>query len=369
MTATFQHSVREVGSDKIWANSGDSHVMEPEDLWADRLPAHLAERGPRTVRDDRRETVYVDGQTVFRTLNQFADAGRPPGTDLLDQRLRDMDQEGVLRQILFPSRGLWVMRMSDPELLRASCQVYNDWMMSDVMSVSERLIGAAMLPYLDTVDAVAELERSAGMGFRAVMLPTTPPEGRAFNDEVWEPVWAVAEAAEVTLVFHVGTGADPRFGHGPGAVVANYVETFVPGQRTVTHLVAGGALDRHPRLQILIAEGGASWVPALGDRMDEGYRQHGAFATPKLSRLPSQIINDQVFASFQHDVTAVAAMAAMAYPNVLWGDDYPHSEGTFGHTQETLHQLFDNVEPRISQQILLGNFDRLLGIEPTIDQP
>ena len=348
-------------ADKIWAKSGDSHVMEPHDLWKDNLPAHLADRGPRTERTEKSETVFVDGQTVFRTLPAFADAGRPPGTDDLQQRLRDMDHEGVLEHILFPSRGLWVMRMRDPELWQASCKVYNDWMMSDVMSVSDRLVGVAMLPLTVTGDAVAELQRCADMGYRSVMLACTAPEGREYNLPDWEPLWAAAEEADVTLSFHVGTGADPVFGRGPGAVIGNYVETFVPGQRVVTHMVSSGALDRHPNLRIFIAEGGASWVPALGDRMDEGYRQHGAFARPKLDRLPSEIIRAQVFASFQHDVTAIPAFTAMDYPNVLWGDDYPHLEGTYGHTQETLHQLFDGVDEQVQDCILRSNFDRLLG--------
>jgi hypothetical protein len=46
---------------------------------------------------------------------------------------------------------------------------------------------------------------------------------------------------------------------------------------------------------------------------------------------------------------------------VLWGDDYPHSEGTYGHTQDTLHQLFDGVNDDVREKILLRNFDRLLG--------
>ncbi|HEY2503879.1 MAG TPA: amidohydrolase, partial [Mycobacterium sp.] len=28
---------------KLWANSGDSHFIEPEDLWRSRLPKRLAE--------------------------------------------------------------------------------------------------------------------------------------------------------------------------------------------------------------------------------------------------------------------------------------------------------------------------------------
>jgi hypothetical protein len=116
---------------------------------------------------------------------------------------------------------------------------------------------------------------------------------------------------------------------------------------------------------VFIAEGGASWVPALADRMDEGYRQHGAFATPKLSRLPGEIIYEQVYASFQHDRSAIPAFEAMHYPNVLWGDDYPHLEGTYGHTQETLRQLFGTVDEATAQRMLRSNFDRLLGTTTT----
>jgi predicted TIM-barrel fold metal-dependent hydrolase len=223
-----------------------------------------------------------------------------------------------------------------------------------------------MLPLISTEDAVGELQRCVAKGFRLAMLGTTPPEGRDYNLEVWDSLWAAAEEADIALAFHVGTGADPRMYKGPGAVVHNYVETFIPGQRTVSLLTASGALDRHPGLKVFIAEGGASWVPALADRMDEGYRQHGAFATPKLSKLPSEIINAQVYASFQHDASAIPAYRAMGFPNVLWGDDYPHLEGTYGHTQQTLQQLFGDVDNETRERVLLRNFDRLVGITSSI---
>ena len=37
-------------------------------------------------------------------------------------------------------------------------------------------------------------------------------------------------------------------------------------------------------------------------------------------------------------------MTAMGYRNVMWGSGYPHMEGTFGHTQETLCRLFDSLD-------------------------
>jgi predicted TIM-barrel fold metal-dependent hydrolase len=66
-----------------------------------------------------------------------------------------------------------------------------------------------------------------------------------------------------------------------------------------------------------------------------------------------------VYASFQHDESAVAAMTGMGYNNVMWGSDYPHMEGTYGHTQVTLHNLFDNVDQKVKDRITHGTFEEL----------
>ena len=49
---------------KIWTNSGDSHFLEPDDLWQSRLPKRLADLTPRAEKDPdgEYETVHVDGQ-------------------------------------------------------------------------------------------------------------------------------------------------------------------------------------------------------------------------------------------------------------------------------------------------------------------
>ena len=57
---------------KIWAHSGDSHFLEPEDLWQQILPAALAERMPRSERDGDDEIVHVDGKSFRRKLPKLA---------------------------------------------------------------------------------------------------------------------------------------------------------------------------------------------------------------------------------------------------------------------------------------------------------
>jgi predicted TIM-barrel fold metal-dependent hydrolase len=352
------------GKHKIWAHSADSHVLEPADLWTARLPKRLADRAPRSERGDKYEILYIDGQQIDRQLNDFMDAMRPPGATHLETRLKDLDQEGVWSQLAFPSMGFWSVNITDRELAREVAGAWNDWAYEEVLSRQERIFTPAIVSTASVEDAVTELERVTERGFQAIFLPCGTRVGEEWGLDMWEPLWATAEAHHTVLAFHIGTGGENVVYRGPGGAVVNYLETTYPGMRVVSHMVAGGALDRHPGLKVMIAEGGAAWVPAIADRMDEAYRQHGMFVRPKLSRLPSEIIRSQVYASFQHDRSAVEVIEGTGYRNVMWGDDYPHLEGTYGHTQETLHGLFANVDPQTKHRVLRGTFEELFDVSP-----
>jgi predicted TIM-barrel fold metal-dependent hydrolase len=212
------------------------------------------------------------------------------------------------------------------------------------------------------------------MGFRSVFMPTQPPKFvDDYHYDSWEPVWSACERANMVLAFHIGTdpidlskgGSAGVMYRGPGGAVLNYTETTFGGQRAVMKMVASGALDRHENLRVLVSEGGATWVPFIADRMIEGYRQHYMAVKPKLNRDIKEIIYTQVYASFQHDESAVAVAEHMGYNNVMWGSDYPHMEGTYGHTQETLHGLFDTVDPKVKERVTVGAFNELFpGLPP-----
>ena len=90
---------------KIWANSGDSHLVEPEDLFTQSLPAGLAERIPRSVKDTdgKGETLHI-GCREFR--RRMAGVGlhdedgrtveeREPGTNEPRRRLIDIKHEAI----------------------------------------------------------------------------------------------------------------------------------------------------------------------------------------------------------------------------------------------------------------------------------
>ncbi len=371
---------------KLWANSADSHFIEPADLWRSRLPKRLAELVPRIQKDadGRWETIYVDGQVFRRRLPSpaqqefIAAMVSAAGSHDVSKRLADLDNEGIWSELVFPSLGMWSSSFRTPELLREAMRASNDWAKETLMDYSPRLIPTAQVSTLDIDDAVGELKRCGAMGFKAVFLPVAPhPAQRDYHHEAWEPLWATAEDLGMVIAFHIGTepidfahgGSIGVTYHGPGGAVLNYTETSFGGQRAVMKLVACGALDRHPNLHVLVSEGGATWVPFIADRMEEGYRQHAMVVRPKLSRSPREIIYAQVYASFQHDASAIAAVTAMGFNNVLWGSDYPHIEGTFGHTQSTLHQLFDGVDHATRDRVLFGAFNELFPDAPLPPAP
>jgi predicted TIM-barrel fold metal-dependent hydrolase len=362
---------------KIWANSGDSHLVEPDDLFTTSLPADLATRMPRSEKDPdgRWETVHVDGQEFRRRLPRprmlvdpvtgaTVDERAPNANDPV-RRLEDLDGEGIWGELVYPSIGIWTSSINDPGLLQEGMRAINDWAVG-YQKVSPRYVCTASIPLLRPDDAVAEIERVAHLGFKAAFFPVAPPAGvEDWHTPVWDPVYAALEANGVVLSFHIGTEPhDAATSHGayyrgPGGALLNYVETTYGGQRAVTKLIAAGVFDRFPDLRVIVSEGGATWGPFLADRLDEGYRQHASAVRPTLRKLPSEYLYTNVYASFQHDRSAIAAVTAMGWRNVLWGSDYPHIEGTYGHTQKTLHELFDDVDDATRRRITVGAFEEL----------
>lgn len=367
---------------KIWANSGDSHLVEPDDLFQSALPAALAERMPRSVKDEdgRYETLFIDGEQFRRRVpraDMLTDeqgrtvTQRAPGANDKALRLLDLDGEGIWAELVYPSIGIWMSSIRDPELLAAGCRAINDWAI-EYQRFSPRYVCTATVPLLDAEQAVAEVQRAAGLGYRAAYLSVTPCLGAPdWNDPGWEPLWEALAETGLVISFHIGTEAHEAtsfhggYFRGPGGALINYVETTYGGQRAVTKLIASGVFDRHPSLKVIVSEGGATWGPFIADRLDEAHRQHSSAARPALSRPPSAYLYENVYASFQHDRSAVRAMTSMGWRNICWGSDYPHLEGTFGHTQKTLHELFDDIDAEAARRITVGAFQELFpGVPP-----
>src|SRR5438874_2615709 len=229
--------------ERAFVNSADSHVVEPLDLWQERLPARLRDRAPRRIEQDGRWVFLVEGMAPKKM-------GSPS-----DDESGDADGAGHFRAGGF-----------DPELRWACARAYNDWLAETFASASKRFAGAAMIPVHEVATAVDEIERVAGLGLRSVMLPMHPPPDRPYNLDVYDPIWAAAQDHGFPVSFHVGTGASPWTERGPGGAVINYVEVGLGAQRNLAYLAASGVLERFPELHVVMVECGAGWLAWVLER-------------------------------------------------------------------------------------------------------
>src|ERR1700728_58596 len=168
---------------KIWANSGDSHMLEPVDLWTNGLPPSLAKRMPWTERREHSELVHVDALTFERSLptsvrgdffwrtgvqslegEDAEELASAPGSRDVQLRLKDLDGEGIWGEVAYPSIGLWNGVIKDPILYREGVKVMNDWLKEAVIDVTPRVIPTAEVSILSVHDAVAETVRVSEMG-------------------------------------------------------------------------------------------------------------------------------------------------------------------------------------------------------------
>jgi predicted TIM-barrel fold metal-dependent hydrolase len=350
---------------KPFVFSADSHIVEPNELFVEGLPPSLRKHALRAVREGELIVTRTEEQVIYRMKPQMIElvGEKRIGARDLAGRMQDMERDGIDAEICFPSLCLWTYALTDPQAELATAQIYNDWNNDFLGAHLDRFVRCGVLPVRQLSDTVAELRRLGRLGFSAAMLPSVTPTGvPRYNDAAWDPVFQAAAELGIVLVLHTGTGLETVIHErGPGAAVINYTRQMNDGIEAITYLVGGGLLDRHPLAQVAVIECGASWLAALGERLDEVYHGHAPFVQPKLSVPPSEVIRRQVKASFQHDRACIASRAVTGTQALLWASDYPHAEGTFPHSREVIAHLFDGID--ISEQdksdILGGNAARL----------
>ena len=372
-TAGWARTARPGDPRKYFIASADAHVNEPSDLWRQRMDRQYHDRLPRVITDDkgvqwrvseghrpdRLRLSDLEGEDAVR-----AKAGADP-----EQRLADMDADGIDCEVLFPNKGLSMWATPDPVFAMAQCRAYNEWAWEVFGPYNHRMSPAAAIATADLEGSLAEVARVARLGFRLLTLPCKPVWGAHdvehpnYNLPVFDPLWALVQETGLPITFHVSTGRDPRAARGNGGAVINYVShSLAPTIEPVANLCASGVLERFPRLRFATIEAGIGWLPWLLTAMDEAYRKHHFWVRPKLAKLPSEYFREHGFASFQEDPAGLALAEATGLDNnFMWGNDYPHHEGTWPHSAEAIERTMGGLSDAARAKVLGLNAARLFG--------
>lgn len=165
---------------------------------------------------------------------------------------------------------------------------------------------------------------------------------------VYDPLWALCQELAMPVTHHGGGSGVPDFGKYPASTSIFLMEVPFFANRALWHLIMSGVFDRFTDLVFVMTEQGSSWIPGVLQQMDD---LHDSMLAGKFGEIgPSQLVlerrpseyfstNCYVGASFPTR-SDTEVFRSVGIDRFMWGSDYPHREGTYPYTRESLRRTF-----------------------------
>ena len=301
------------------------------------------------------------------------------------ERLADLEQDGVVGEVVFPNtvppfyrKAFHIAPPARPEEyehLLAGTRAHNRWLADFCRESPDRRAGIGLIHLNDIDDAIEDVKWIAENGLRGgVLLPLPSPAEhwiRPLNHPDYDRLWAVIEDCDLVLNQHSGQGSPPYpEAQGSTPLWATEMTFFV--QRGFTHLIMGGVFERFPGLRYILTESGCSWAVPVMKQLDAMYHawkrgnigEIDASKDPAIKELPSFYAKRNCWygASFPGP-REIAARHEVGLDRVLWGNDYPHYEGSYPYSRENMRLAFEDVPEREVRMMLGENAAALYGFD------
>ena len=340
--------------------SADSHMAEPPDLWETRLPKAM-----------RANALRFPQHRLYETDHHLRAGGWDPA-----ERLKDLALDGVSADVLYPTYANQAWLLGDIALEQAHVRVYNDWMIEFCAESPDRLWGLAMMSVWDIDWAVKELERTVNAGLRGAAIWTAPPSELLLSSNHYEKLWSAAESLDVPVSLHISTGPRLMRGHRQepySAMLPHGVHKF-DSMTALGDIVGSGVLERHPKLNIAVAEAGVAWIPFFAQEFDYYFFSRGGGGRESIPRPPSEYIFDrkQVYAAYISDRVGGFLLEKYGQDTFMWSTDYPHPACTWPTSGPIIAQDLGHLSKDIRRKVILENAARLYNhgkLPPPADPP
>ena len=367
--------------------SSDSHIVEPPDLWQERIAPKFKDRAPYLVHEKDTDQWMVDGNHKFGVVGvagqagqRFEDASKlslkgrfelnvPRGGWDPHAHVEDLDVDDVAGALIFPTEGLHTWGIPESDLLSAVFRAYNDWLADFCKPYPDRLKGVAMVNLDDVSEGIEEMERCAKMGMPAAMIAKTPLEHR-YDHSMYEPLWAAAQDLSMPLNLHIGCvrakewmseSQSEMFNNDP---VIFSSQMLYPVMTSMAAMIFSGVFERYPKLKVGAVEFEVSWVPYFLNRMDDTYKHRVAGHSGHRFQgdtLPSDFFRSNCFVGFQEDDLGMQLRHTIGVDSLMWGSDYPHAESTFPKSREIVERILEGVPEDEKAKIAGENCAKLYG--------
>jgi predicted TIM-barrel fold metal-dependent hydrolase len=339
--------------------SVDDHVLEPIDVFVDRVPRRYADDAPRVVTDDdgRQRWVYQGKPLAF--VGDNAAIGKPreelttdPATYAemrggcwdVHERVRDMDANGVVAAMCFPTfarfAGQVFTEASDKDVSLAAVRAYNDWHLDAWAGpYPGRFIPLCILPLWDAELAAAEVRRVAAKGCHAVTFSENPAALGlpSLHGDYWHPLFAACVEHAVVPCIHLGSSSKVPVSSSEAPVCTNLTFTQMTSMMAATDWAHSPTFRAFPTLKVALSEGGIGWIPYLYDRWGHIHRWHGPWAGADMSGpSPVEIFHEHFFVCFIDDPLGVELRDRIGVHRIMWESDFPHPDSTWPESPEWL---------------------------------
>jgi hypothetical protein len=125
--------------------SGDSHFVEPPDMWAERMDKKFRDRAPHTVQGNNGKPgeFFVCENITPVPVAGFFGSGKsaeelpahmekgfsvaPKSVWDPAERLKDQDKDGVSAEAMYTSMGMLLFGLEDAALRASAFTAFNDW--------------------------------------------------------------------------------------------------------------------------------------------------------------------------------------------------------------------------------------------------
>lgn len=388
------------GTNLDWLISVDDHILEPPNLWVDRVASKDRDRAPHMETINGTEFWIYDGKR-FPTTGLSAVAGKSkeefspepvpysemrPGCFDSKARLADMDQAGILASLCFPTItrfcGQLFYEASDHAFGFECLQHYNDWIVEEWCAADPgRYIPMILIPLWDPKLAAKEMERMAARGVTTFAFSENPaPLGLPTihdKDRYWDPVLQAANDLEMVASMHVGSSSVVPKIAPDSPFLANLSWGAIRTAGAMLSWVFSGVFQRFPNLNIALSEGEIGWIPYFLERAEQVldkqryWVQRGATfmehagSDADLDTLDVRAtFRDHVFGCFIHDEHGIASIDEIGENNIMCETDYPHSDSTWPDCIQTAREQVAHLSPEVQYKLLRGNAERLYRFTP-----
>jgi len=371
--------------------SVDDHVVEPPHLFDGRVPARYVDDAPKVVHKQDGTDVWVYEGVQIPNIGLNAVAGRPKeewgfeptafseireGCFDIDRRIDDMNANGVLASVNFPSFpqfcGQLFSRSKDLDRGMAMVRAYNDWHIDEWAGTHlGRMIPLSIPPIWDPQLMADEVRRVAAKGCLAVTFSENPAKlgWPSWHDKQhWEPFFQACVDNDVAILLHIGSSSSliRTADDAPlDIMIALQPQNTVQAAADVLY---SGVCQRYPDIKIVLSEGGIGWVPYFLERVDYIYDKHRYWLGRDFGdMLPSQVVKRNFTFCFIDDMVGVENRHHLGVENITWECDYPHSDSSWPNSPELLGKHFDGAPGLTDEEIDLithRNAMRVFNFDP-----